>query len=403
MRHYNSKFSANHTRFHIAAIPTIHSDRNMKIGFVLYDYYPFGGLQEDCLATALATERLGHEIHIFTRTWKGEPPARGKAHILGKTGWSNTSRNQNFFKQLSATLPQHNLDGIVAFNRIPQADIYFAADPCFLERKKATLFWQKLGSRHRYYAALEASIFKAVPALETLVLTEREIDAFTKHYPISKAHFHLLPPGVSRVEQSVSMKLRNRANLRSEFGTSEATTVALFVGSGFRIKGLDRALKAVRANQSSNTKFEFWIVGNGNPTRFKKLAQKAGVPVRFIGGRADVASFYDAADFLLHPAYSESAGKVLLEAITHGLPVLTTDTCGYEYHIRNANAGHVLPSPFSQDQLNDALKQFIEDTKIRKRWSAAALEYAANQDLYSCHEFAAKLIEEILTEKSMKH
>ena len=96
----------------------------------------------------------------------------------------------------------------------------------------------------------------------------------------------------------------------------------LLVGSGFRIKGLDRALRAMRANQSTAKELEFWVVGNGKPARFKNLAKRAGVPVRFLGGRADVDRFYDAADFLLHPAYSESAGKVLLEALTHGLPVL---------------------------------------------------------------------------------
>jgi len=44
---------------------------DVKIGFVLYDYYPFGGLQDDCLATALATHKRGHEVTVITRTWKG--------------------------------------------------------------------------------------------------------------------------------------------------------------------------------------------------------------------------------------------------------------------------------------------------------------------------------------------
>ena len=77
----------------------------MKIGFVLYDYYPFGGLQEDCLATALATAARGHEVHIFTRTWKGDQPDAIHAHLLGKTGWTNISRNQHFLKALTKELP----------------------------------------------------------------------------------------------------------------------------------------------------------------------------------------------------------------------------------------------------------------------------------------------------------
>ena len=32
----------------------------MKIGLVLYDYYPFGGFQEGCLATAVETAKRGH-------------------------------------------------------------------------------------------------------------------------------------------------------------------------------------------------------------------------------------------------------------------------------------------------------------------------------------------------------
>ncbi|MFQ3224325.1 MAG: UDP-glucose:(heptosyl)LPS alpha-1,3-glucosyltransferase [Lentimonas sp.] len=77
------------------------------------------------------------------------------------------------------------------------------------------------------------------------------------------------------------------------------------------------------------------------------LTQQAGITVHFLGGRADVNRFYDATDFLLHPAYSESAGKVLLEALKHGLPVLTTDTCGYAPHILNAKAGTVISTPFT--------------------------------------------------------
>ena len=53
----------------------------------------------------------------------------------------------------------------------------------------------------------------------------------------------------------------NRQELRTELGTAQDATVALFVGSGFRIKGLDRALRAIRVNQSTAPQLEFWVVG----------------------------------------------------------------------------------------------------------------------------------------------
>ena len=372
----------------------------MKIGFVLYDYYPFGGLQEDCLATALATHARGHEVHIFARTWKGEQPEGIHAHLLGKTGWSNISRNDHFFRALESELPKHQLDGVVAFSRIPGADIYFAADPCYVERVKSKSALFKWSPRHRYYKALEQTVFGSANSPETLVLTDREIDAFHQHYGSSREQFHLLPPGVDRNHNSEAEAANNRQELRTELGTAQDATVALFVGSGFRIKGLDRALRAIRANQSTAPQLEFWVVGNGKPARFQKLAKQAGVTVRFLGGRADTGRFYDAADFLLHPAYSESAGKVLLEALTHGLPVLTTDTCGYAPHILKADAGAVIESPFSQDALNQTVKEFIQNPDKRQTMCENALAYAASEDLYTCHQAAAEIIEKILSKKT---
>jgi UDP-glucose:(heptosyl)LPS alpha-1,3-glucosyltransferase len=372
----------------------------MKIGFVLYDYYPFGGLQEDCLATAVATAERGHEVAIFTRTWKGETPKTITAHLLGKKGWSNTSRNDHFFRALESELPKHQLDGVVAFSRIPNPDIYFAADPCYVERVANKPWWHKFSQRHRYYKKLEQQLFKRPSSMEVLVLTEREVESFNHHYGTAPERFHLLPPGVAKNTASKAEQEINRNSLRTELGTAPDATVALFLGSGFRIKGLDRALRAIAANQAAAKDLEFWVVGNGKPGRFKNLAQQLGVTVRFLGGRADTGRFYDAADFLLHPAYSESAGKVLLEALTRGLPVLTTDTCGYAPHILKAEAGTVIPSPFSQEALNQTVRTFIQESEQRRQMSQNALAYCAKEDLYSCHNAAAEIIENRLLHKN---
>ncbi|MGJ8653966.1 MAG: glycosyltransferase family 4 protein [Opitutaceae bacterium] len=369
----------------------------MNIGFALYDYYPFGGLQEDCLATALATAARGHCVHIFARTWKGYQPDNVQVHILGTKGISNTSRNDHYFKALNKTLPDYELDGLVAFNRVPNADIYFAADPCYVERHKDATFWQKLSARYRYYTKLEAKLFNPESPPHTLVLTEGESEAIRKHYQIPRGNFHLLPPGITRNTQTPEQQQNNRSELRTKYKVPEGAVISLFVGSGFRVKGLHRALLALKANAQAAETHEFWVIGNGKPENYRTLVKNAGIPVRFFGGRDDVPKFYDAADFLLHPAYSESAGKVLLEALSHGLPVLTTDTCGYAANIQSADAGAVLSSPFSQDMLNQTLQKFITDADTRRKWSRNAKMYTDINDLYSCHETAAETIERILS------
>lgn len=111
----------------------------MKISFALYDYDPFGGLQEDCLATVPAMGARRHQVHIFTRSWQGEPPAAIQTDSLSRARWTKRSRKDHFFRALKQALPQQRLDGVVAFNHIPDADIYFAADliEYILQRKHA--------------------------------------------------------------------------------------------------------------------------------------------------------------------------------------------------------------------------------------------------------------------------
>ena len=103
----------------------------------------------------------------------------------------------------------------------------------------------------------------------------------------------------------------------------------------------------------------YLLVGSGKPAAYLKLAKKLGIAaqVSIVGGRDDVPQLLAAADLMLHPAYRESAGYTLLEAVVAGLPVLATETCGYAYHLQQANAGVVCPEPFSQSTLNKLLSK----------------------------------------------
>ena len=105
-----------------------------------------------------------------------------------------------------------------------------------------------------------------------------------------------------------------------------------------------------------------------------------------------------AADLLVHPAYSENTGTILLEALTVGLPVLTTDVCGYAAHVVKAGAGSVLPSPFHQESFNRELAGML-DSERAGVWGMNGLAYAAREDLYSCDERAAGIIEETTRRK----
>jgi UDP-glucose:(heptosyl)LPS alpha-1,3-glucosyltransferase len=46
----------------------------MQLAFVLYKYFPFGGLQRDFMRIALECQQRGHQIRVYTMIWEGDIP-----------------------------------------------------------------------------------------------------------------------------------------------------------------------------------------------------------------------------------------------------------------------------------------------------------------------------------------
>lgn len=374
----------------------------MKLGFLLFDYFPFGGLQRDCLKVAKLCASRGHQVTFFTRTWQGEKPDGIQIELFGRRGFSNVAHNRAWLRQLAAALPRHGLDGIIGFNKLPGLDVYFGSDPCYVaktERLKPQ--WYHWLPRFRHFSALEKSVFASGKPTRILLLTPHEIPLYQKAYGTEPARFHLLPPGITRRDYSEERWIAMRARLRSDQGWAADERLLLLVGSGFRVKGLDRTIHAFAALPAVlRSKTRLVVIGQNRSGEFATLARRHGIGerVHFLGGRLDVPDWMLAADLYFHPARSESAGMVLLEALTAGLPVLTTDTCGYAFHITKAGAGMVLSSPFNQEACDRALAEMLTSDKAPV-WRANGLAYAAKEDLYSCHERAAEIIEETVRRK----
>src|SRR5690606_16839832 len=97
-------------------------------------------------------------------------------------------------------------------------------------------------------------------------------------------------------------------------------------------------------------------------------------------------------DLLIHPAYNENTGTVLLEAVVSGLPVLVSDVCGYAHYIAEANAGRVVPSPVEQGAFSRMLAEMLGDDAARARGVCSGLAFADSADLYSMPQRAADVI-----------
>lgn len=378
----------------------------MELAFLLYKYFPYGGMQRDFLRFLRALQRRGHRARVYCMSWQGEPAEGIDLRLLPAALGSSQRRGQRFLCRVREDLAAAPVDGVIGFNKMPGLDVYFAADPCYLDRALTGRGWlYRRGGRFRHFAAWERAVFGADSDTHILLISEIEKRKFEHHYHTPAARMHLLPPGVAIDRRAPADAPRRRESVRRELGLQPGELVLLCLGSGFITKGLDRAIRSlarVRAEQPA-LPVRLLVVGQDKRRRFQRLARKLGVGERvdFLGGRDDVPGLLLAADVLVHPARTEAGGVVLLEALVAGLPVVVTDVCGYAHHIEAGRAGIVLSSPFSQEALDRAVLRCI-DGVFRAECRHHALEYADETDLYSMHDSGAALIEHLIRQKAQR-
>lgn len=369
----------------------------MKLAFCLFKYFPFGGLQRDFLRIAHECIKRGHEVHVYTMTWSGDLEPDLHIHVLKSLGITNHGRSRHFIKQLRKQLHHGHFDLVVGFNKMPGLDIYYAADVCYKARTENRSFFYRLSPRYREWVRQEESVFNAGNKTEIMLIAKRQQQEFVNHYQTESDRFHLLPPGIAkdRVRPANAVEIRAKTRHARQIGDHEF--MVLMIGSGFETKGVDRAVRAFAAmpEQLRNRGY-LYVIGADNPDPFIALASQLEVKdrIHFLGGRSDVPDFLLAADLLIHPAYYDNTATVLLEAVVAGLPVLTTDQCGYAQYVLEAKAGMVLDAPFEQAKLNKALVDMITSPEARASWQENALIFAREADIYSMPQKAVDIIEE---------
>ncbi|MFV5215829.1 glycosyltransferase family 4 protein [Azonexus caeni] len=368
----------------------------MQLAFCLYKYFPFGGLQRDFLRIALACQARGHAIRVYTLSWQGEVPAGFEVVTVPVRALTNARRYEKFSAWVGRDLVQRPAERVVGFNKMPGLDVYFAADPCY-EEKAQTLRnpLYRLSGRYRHFAAYERAVFAPESRTEILMISQVQQPFFERHYATPKSRFHLLPPGIARDRRAPPEAPAIRAAFRAEFGLGDDDLLLLQIGSGFKTKGLDRSLQALaHLPEDLRGRTRLIAIGQDEPSQFQRMAASLGLAgqVDILAGRDDIPRFLLGADLLVHPAYNENTGTVLLEALVAGLPVLCSAVCGYAHYIDEAAGGRVIPEPFAQATLDALLREMLVDRAQRAVWQRNALAWAEHADIYSNAERAADII-----------
>jgi UDP-glucose:(heptosyl)LPS alpha-1,3-glucosyltransferase len=375
----------------------------MKIAFCLFKYSPYSGLSLDFLRILEECQKRGHDPYVFVSEWLGERSEGVQFMVLKPPNFSlkfsNHAQNEQFHNKLQAELNKQTFDVVVGFNKMPGLDLYYGADSCYVGDKVPQYpAIYKLTRRYKGRYSFEQAVFGVKSQTLILSLSEQQKSEYQEHYFTPNKRFHLLPPTLDASFSPITDRVTQKEKLRAELGLPINNLLLMFIGSGFRTKGLARAITALAGLPIDlQQRSSLIVVGHDDDEKqYRKQADRVSVSqqVLFLGGRSrqEIPKLLAAGDLMVHPAHNENTGTVLLEAIAAGLPVLATDVCGYAHHIKAAEAGIVLDSPFDQEALNTRLASMITSPYL-DRWSANGQRYGTNPALYKMPASAVDAIE----------
>jgi UDP-glucose:(heptosyl)LPS alpha-1,3-glucosyltransferase len=361
----------------------------MRIALGIVKLFPEGGLQRDCVRLARVLARRGHDITLFTseNRWTfDDPPCR--IVVLPIRALSNHGTDLKFATQF-ATATSRGFEGVVGFNKLIRLDVYYCADPPAVSRDRSP--FAKLLPRHRTRVRLERACFGPSQHTHILALTQASADAYRSAWGTPAQRITVLQPSIDPARLRPDLRTAtHRSALRARLGLSNEQTAWLWVGAQARVKGLDRALAALRS--APNTV----LLAAGIAPDAKDAVEAARLVgddrTRFLGFRDDIPELMAAADVLVHPSRLDVTGQVILEAIVNGLPAVITGLCGFAEHVIKAGAGIVLPEPFAQHDLDAALAR-MRDRALAEAMSRAGIRYGEQTAPISGLEQAADVIE----------
>lgn len=333
----------------------------MHIALVHLRHAETGGTERYLNQLATHLVEAGQRVSVLCRSHAPQPDPRLQFVVLRSPVPGKTLRVLAFARDVTRHLRSHEYDVVLGLGWGPARDVVRLGGGCLATHRELALEaarapWQRVVPivplKHRVAERLEREALTAGKYLRVIVNSQMvRADAIRRH-AIPDERIHVVYNGVDldRFDREAHRQAGER--LRTELGIRPEHRLLLFVGSSFGRKGLDAVLDAIVRLAPTRPDFRLLVVGGDSRRReYERRARRAGIDelCRFVGSlaRPDVA--YAAADLFVLPTLYDPFANVTLEALSSGLPVITSAANGASEILDTRMHGGIVAPTASQD------------------------------------------------------
>ena len=358
----------------------------LRIAVLSRNFASTGGGAERYSVALVEQLALAHEVHVFAQNIEHNFPGVVYHRIsvpMHRPRWIN----QLYFAFATWRVTRRGFDivhshentwhgNVQTVHVLPIKHTLFAGKTGF----QLAMRWLKVVTSPRLitYLWLEKKRY-ALGGKRVIVVTSNSLKkVLLNAYPHVQSAIKVIAPGISTAPGLCGPEVQRAA--RSLLGLPESGRGLLFVGNDFRRKGLPSLLDAM-VHWPEGT----WlaVVGQSTPTQLEAVQQRVGAlgisgRVWFLGALSNMDDAYHAADCLVHPTLEDTYAMVVLEAMSHGLPVVVSGPryCGISADLTKSVQALILDDPNSVPELAAAVGSVLGDPYLYATLSANAVAFA---------------------------
>ena len=288
-----------------------------NICFVRRNFRFDGGAEVAASAYLTALSRIG-DVSLVCESWSGDH-AGLTAIKVKKIGFTRGLKYKNFINGCGAAV--HNLGCIVHSHEwLPGSHVVRLGDGLhsdWLDIKRVSKIKRSLDGFHRQKLLFEKLTLTHQNLKKVIVNSEFIGRSVIKRYGFPEGKVQL-------IRNIVTPRFLHHDPCKLKRDDKKL----LFVGSGWERKGLEVAIQAFSLLPTS---WHFDVIGVDKKERkYKQMTESLGVAdrVNFLGAFPVAPDVYAKASVLIHPALYEPFPNVAVEALSQGVPVVSSFNSG---------------------------------------------------------------------------